>query len=63
MSIGSCPNVNSQEWKDILELNNGNVERAREEWDLFYGFDLVSSMFFLCLKKHIKALKKTYKNI
>ena len=39
MSIGSCPNVNSQEWKDILELNNGNVERAREEWDLIKGFD------------------------
>jgi hypothetical protein len=37
--LGSCPNTNSKEWQDLLALNNGNVQRAREEWDLLYGFD------------------------
>lgn len=39
MSVGSCPNMNSDEWKELLELNNGNVQRTKEEWDLLYGFD------------------------
>lgn len=40
MSIGSCPNTNSEEWKKILESNNGNVQRAKEEWEILgYGFD------------------------
>lgn len=39
MSIGSCPNTNSEEWKNILAMNNGNVQRAREEWEIQFGSD------------------------
>ena len=37
--LGSCPNTSSKEWQELLALNNGNVQRAREEWDLLYGFE------------------------
>lgn len=37
--LGSCPDINSKEWKELLDANNGNVQRAREEWDLLHGFD------------------------
>lgn len=38
MSV-SCPNTSSKEWQELLAANNGNIQRAREEWDILYGFD------------------------
>jgi hypothetical protein len=38
MSV-SCPNTSSKEWQELLAANNGNIQRAREEWDILHGFD------------------------
>jgi hypothetical protein len=39
MSIGSCPNTNSEEWKELLAANNGNVQRTKEDWETLYGLE------------------------
>jgi hypothetical protein len=35
--LGSCPNKNSDEWKEVLAEAEGNEVRARELWDERYG--------------------------
>lgn len=37
--LGNCPIKNSKEWKEILAFNNGNEQRALEEWEEIYGQD------------------------
>jgi hypothetical protein len=35
--LGSCPNKNTDEWKEVLAEAEGNEIRARELWDERYG--------------------------